>query len=118
MTVMAIKILMISTVYNRFYAHDKWIWEYYIKFPSTKAANLAFENHHGEMITVPYSSLSTADKLRFPFGKTQHLWLRRTGLETLPPRNIQETELYRTIFKPSTAQKNTPSQNVMGEGMV
>ncbi|KIM34162.1 hypothetical protein M408DRAFT_91468, partial [Serendipita vermifera MAFF 305830] len=85
-------------VYSRFYAHDHWVWEYYIQFPSVEEANLALKNHAGEKITVPYASLSTVDKVRHPYGKSQHIWLRHTGLEKLPRVWVKPTELYNLIY--------------------
>jgi hypothetical protein len=39
------------------------------------------------------------DKLQYPYGKTQHLLLHRTGLDQLPPMDIQSTQLYDMIYK-------------------
>jgi hypothetical protein len=105
-------------VYNKFYAHDKWIWEFFLKFPSIEAANLALKNHQGEKITIPYSHLSTVDKLQYPYGKTQHLLLRHTGLNQLPPTDTQRTSLYDMIYKSrGIGQNRSKARNAdRGEG--
>lgn len=91
--------LVMFSVYTKFYAHDRWIWEYYLEFPTFDDADLALKNHAGEKITIPYGSLSTVEKLRFPYGKTLHLWLRHTGLDTLPRMHVKSTVLYDTMYR-------------------
>ncbi|PVG03277.1 hypothetical protein CPB86DRAFT_772171 [Serendipita vermifera] len=85
----------VRSCWTKFYAHDRWIWEYFLQFPNVEAASQALELHHGQKVTIPYRNLPTSDKLRFPYGKTLHLWLRHTGLRRLPSSGTQGTWLFK-----------------------
>lgn len=89
----------LSKVWTRFYAHDKWVWEYYLKFPTPEAATAAVIDLHQQKISIPYRHLSTVDKLLHPYGKTLHLWLQHTGLDHLPKAGTQDTMLKSVLYK-------------------
>lgn len=86
---------------TKFQAHDRWIWEYYLRFPTVEKANDALEAYAGKEVTIPYRDLFTADKLQFPYGKTLHLWMRHTGLNHLPLKGTHDSSLKRLLFRPN-----------------
>jgi hypothetical protein len=90
---------MCKSVWTRFYAHDKWIWEYYILFPTVEAAEQAFKELNQQRVSIPARHLSTVDKISNPHGKTFHLWLRHTGLDKLPGAGTQDTVLRQVLYK-------------------
>ncbi|KAG8834156.1 hypothetical protein FRC17_009416 [Serendipita sp. 399] len=87
----------VQIAWTRWYVHGKWIYEYYIKFPTPQLAQKALENHAGEEIAIPSEYLRTRDKVRFPHGKNMHIWLRQTGLFRLPEEGTQETPVHELV---------------------
>ncbi|CCA68182.1 hypothetical protein PIIN_02048 [Serendipita indica DSM 11827] len=83
----------IQTSWTRFLAHDIWVYEYYIKFPTEALAQKALEENSGKRVTIPHRYLLPADKVRYPYGKKVHLWLGHTGLTDLPHYGTHDTML-------------------------
>ncbi|KAG8847800.1 hypothetical protein FRB91_011393 [Serendipita sp. 411] len=80
----------VRMVRQRLTTHGKTIYEYLLGFPTIALAQKALSNHAGEEISIPYRYLLTEDKVRFPHGKTMHIWLRQTGLSNMPTQGFQE----------------------------